>query len=448
MAKAGTAASDHVLVACSGGADSTALLDVLARLAPTMRLKLTVASFDHGLRPEAAEEVAGVEALAERLGLDFVSGAAEREDYPDPPSQEAARKRRLAWLEQTRGERGADWIATGHTADDQAETIIMRLIRGAGPTGLAGIRPVSGRLIRPLLTAERAWILAYLDQRGLGYVEDPSNKEARFLRSRVRHRILPLLKEENPNLVAGLTRLAELVAAEDGLLAELGRATLGEIGRVEPGLAGLDRAELAALHPALARRTVRAALEAIKGDLRRFEATGVDDLIALAERGSGRLRLPAGLRGEARGRELVVFDPAIHPPKVLEAIEIPGPGVYTLSTGARLEVETMEGPIDPAGDPDTAVMDASAVAWPLLVRPPEPGDRIEPLGLGGTKKLSDLFIDRKVPRHRRALTPVVVSRGRIVWVAGLALAHAVRIGPETQAALRIRLLAATRGTKR
>src|SRR5438093_1036024 len=186
------AGGERVLVAVSGGADSVALLHVLMRLAPSLRLTLHVAHVDHGLRPESADEASFVARLAHHFGL-----RVEILPVTVPPEaslEAAARRARYAALEKCADRVGADRIAVAHTANDQAETVVMRLLEGAGPRGLAGIPPVRGRIIRPLIDARREEIVTELERADLPWVEDPSNRDPRFLRNRIRHDVLPVLR--------------------------------------------------------------------------------------------------------------------------------------------------------------------------------------------------------------------------------------------------------------
>ena len=444
LEEVGVEPGQRILVACSGGPDSVALLDLLARLAPQMGLFVSVASFDHGLRAEAADEVRLAARLAAERGLAFSQGQAARADYPPAgPSQEAARELRLAFLERVRRQTGADWIAFGHTADDQAETLLMRLLRGAGLTGLTSIPPRRGRLIRPLLQIGRVEIMAYLENRSLPFVEDPSNRDPAYLRVRVRHDLLPRLAQENPRIVGALARLADLARAEEEVMTRLADQEFKRLSLAsrEEGVLVLDAARLAGLPLGLRRRVVRATLARAKGDLRCFSAEHVDQTAALAARPGAGVSLPAGLVARHESGQLVI-SPA-QATAGLQSQRMEKPGRYGLGHGLVMTLEEVLPP-DPsalklAADPNTAHIDAGTVRWPLTVRPPRPGDRIKPLGLTGSKKLSDLFIDKKIPRRRRGLVPILVSGEEVIWAGGLCLSRLAAVGPQTKTALRARL---------
>ncbi|HEX6493311.1 MAG TPA: tRNA lysidine(34) synthetase TilS [Candidatus Dormibacteraeota bacterium] len=201
------ATGDVVVVACSGGPDSTTLLDALARLAPPRRLRLVAVHVDHGLREGSAAEAGVVEAAATRLGIAFAALSVHVEQGGS--LQDAARRARHAALRAAADEHGAGSIALGHTADDQAETVLMRALSGATPRALAGMAPRSGRLVRPLLRVWRCDTLAYCAALGLEPLDDPSNHDPRFLRTQVRHRLLPALEEVFPAARRRLVALAE-----------------------------------------------------------------------------------------------------------------------------------------------------------------------------------------------------------------------------------------------
>ncbi|MBI3629760.1 MAG: tRNA lysidine(34) synthetase TilS, partial [Candidatus Rokubacteria bacterium] len=240
------AGGEAVLVAVSGGADSVALLHVLAALAAELSLRLTVVHLDHGLRPDSAADAAFVESLARARGLPVV---VDRIAVPPGGSLEArAREARYAALRRHAARLGADRVALGHTADDQAETVLMRLLEGAGPRGLAGIPPVRGRYIRPLIETRRAGIVETLTAAGLTWREDPSNRDPKFLRNRIRHELLPLLASTyNPAIVPALARAAALTRE---LLAQVSAVAERELAAA-PTLTGeeivLVRSRLAAL---------------------------------------------------------------------------------------------------------------------------------------------------------------------------------------------------------
>jgi tRNA(Ile)-lysidine synthase len=450
---------DAVLVCVSGGPDSVALLHLLWRRAPAFRLRLGVAHLDHGLRAEAGLEAQFVAGLAASSDLPFYLEKADLEIFRRRQRvsvEEAGRRLRYEFFDTVAEANGYRRVALGHHADDQAETLLLNLLRGGGGRGLAGMPAARrGRYIRPLIRAARADIEAYLEAHGLRYVVDRTNTDEALLRNRIRHRLIPVLEREyQPRVRSLLSRTAEVLGAEErwleGLLDPLYaqvRAPSGE-GRV-----ALAAAALAGLPLAAARRLVRRALAEARGDLRRIGFAHVEGVLELAGRrtDAGPLHLPGGTRVARRGPQLWVFRTEAHGP----CGPRPGPDYeYRMSGCGLLRIEEagawlrlsevpLDGlPVSAAGGGRTAWLDAEAVAFPLTVRNRRRGDRFQPLGAGGTQKLKKFFSDHKVPAHERQRCPLLVSRGRILWVAGHRLDEGARVGPGATRAVKAELLVA------
>jgi tRNA(Ile)-lysidine synthase len=452
---------DAVLIGVSGGRDSTALMWVLTALAGTLRLRLGIAHLHHGLRGTPADRDARlVENLAFAAGLPFyyarIAGAANDRSHR-PGREEAARERRYAFLEVTARRYGFDRIALGHHADDNAELVLMRLIRGSGPLGLAGIPPMRpGRradltIIRPLSAVDRGAINRFCRRHGLLTVEDETNQDRTLTRNRIRHDLLPRVRRDyNPNIVAGLNRLAALIRDEEDWLDTL---VAGHLQRLTLASQDdhilLDGAALGRLHPALQRRLLRAALQVLRGDLRRIGFEPIEAVRRLLDpdkRDVGRVDLPGDLCAARRGRRLRLGRPAKEPvPKPFEYV-LPAAGkVHIVETGARLCLERLDrvdrGVMRHAGQ-HVAYFDMNQIDFPITIRSFRPGDRFAPFGLRGTQKLKKYFIDHKIPRWRRATLPLVVSGGEIIWIAGLRRSARAPVGPRSRAVLRAELLVA------
>jgi tRNA(Ile)-lysidine synthase len=300
------------LAAVSGGADSIALLHLLLRLRRGRPFELTLAHLDHGLRRGAAADRRFVERAAAELGLRCVADrrpVAELRRKGESP-EEAARRVRRAFLLETARRTGSAWIATGHTLDDQAETVLMRLARGAGPAALAGMRPQGpGPFVRPLLGIERADLQAWLARRGIASREDPTNRSLRHDRNRVRRLVVPLLAEVlNPRAARHLVEAAARLREDADLLDSLAAGTFAGQARVRAGEVTLPAALFAA-HPApLARRMARLALERAGADPRRISARHLEALLALAGQGRGgrSLHLPGGVEATRSGKNLQI----------------------------------------------------------------------------------------------------------------------------------------------
>jgi tRNA(Ile)-lysidine synthase len=422
----GGARGEHLLVAVSGGPDSTALLLALAELAPERGWRLTAAHVDHGLRgAEAAADRDCAARAAVRAGVPLV----ERRLALAPGSALEARARRARYraLVAMAREAGAARIVLAHTANDQAETVLLRLLRGAGRGGLAGMRRARGRLLRPLLGATRADVQHFLAARGVACALDRSNADLRHARNRVRQLVLPLLAAEfNPGIVRSLVALACRLRDEEDLLEALAAeraAGLADGGRL--------RVSVAAEPAALGRRIVRRWLE--RGVRAGATAEQVERVLALA-RGTrrGAVALPGPARVLREGEHLVRRPGrAVEPRPFCVAI---APGGTAAAAGWRLTLSA-PGPRAAGGltaSPDAhALFDAEALCDGLLVRSRRPGDRIHLPGIG-TRKLQDVLVDAKVPREARGTLPLVELAGQIVWVPGVVRGSGAAVGPRTR----------------
>ena len=426
----------RVLVALSGGPDSVALLHILRTLEQRGGLAVAAAAhFNHQLRgAEADEDELFCRDLAAATGVPFIAGrgdVAARARELGRSLEDAARLSRYEFLEQSAESIGAAAIAVGHSLDDQAETFLLRLIRGAGPAGLAGIRPRAGRVIRPLLDISRAELRQYAADHGLGFREDSSNADIRIPRNRVRVELVPFLARFSPAISATLAREAALAREDDEFLDRLAIESAGSIVLEESGDVAVDVAGLTALPPALASRVTRKALAAAApGRFIGFQH--IDDLLELARGGAegAALALP-GVTAVRRGSR-IVFGRIAEPPfsnSFRFPLSIPGevavPG-WALSA-AWLEEPGQVSP--PPARGNAAVVAAAPLRGPLAVRSRRPGDTFRPLGMRGRgRKLQDFLVDRKIARADRDALPLVVDRDdRIVWVVGQSVAEDFRV---------------------
>ena len=294
------ARGETLVVGLSGGADSVALTAALAALRRRRGFALVAAHLDHGLRPGSADDAAFCHALCEALGVTLRAGTArvrERAGREKGGVEQAARRERYSFLRRVRDDEGASAIAVAHTRDDQAETLLLRLLRGSGSSGLGAMRPRSGELLRPLLAVPRREVLAYLAERGLAWREDPSNRELGFARNRVRHELLPYLEERfNPRVRAALARTADLAADEAAFVRAAAERALGEAATRANGALVLDRGVLARAPAAVARVALRLALQQ-SGGLLGVDGGHVERLLRLVTSpapAGRRLALPGG----------------------------------------------------------------------------------------------------------------------------------------------------------
>lgn len=423
---------DRVLVAVSGGPDSVALLAALVALSRALHIEVRAAHFNHHLRgEEARRDQECAQYVAATLRVPCVVGDAV------PPVKASnlearAREQRYAFLAAVAESEACTKIATGHTMDDQAETVLLRLLRGSGADGLVGIHAVrDGRIIRPLIECSRRQVLAFLKAQALPWCEDSSNCDRRLLRNRVRHDVLPLLRSINPQVVQALASTAAIAAGEAELLEADAEA------RLPAGEVGLSVAVIVAAPPALRGRLVRAWLRRRRGDLRRLTAAHIRAVVGLAlcKRPSASVRLPGGERVARQydqlrwGRDEAQVDE--------KSQELVAGCTVSLASGWRISAELVEA--GTRGSPDLLefTADAEIVPTPLLVRRVRRGDRVRPLGMRGHRKLQDIFVDRKLPRAERWSIPVVEAASEILWVPGVVRSGAALITPETRSSLRL-----------
>jgi len=459
---------ERVLVGFSGGPDSTAALLCLHRLAAKHSLVLGAAHLNHALRGDhAAADARHAAGVAAALGIPCVVETQSVEAFRQAHRmnlEEAAREVRYRFLRRVARAGGYTRIALGHHRDDEAESILMRLLRGSGPLGLAGIAPLRKlpdegppTVIRPLIRAARSDIMAFLRRHRAVYVQDESNADLNLLRNRIRHHLLPLLtREYNPALAEGLSRLARLLRDEEDWLGEVARETLLSLTLADHGtLLVLDRRGLTACPPALQRRVLRAAVASCKGNLRRLGFTALEAARKLAVRGprQGSCDLPGGLVVRGRGHRIEVQRLAYRrgkgrrsgwmAPPADFTYWIPGAGRFSIPESGvtmtfSLPASGPEKPVHETGQ-KTAFFDMDQLRFPFQVRNFRPGDRLAPLGLKGTQKVKKVFIDRKIPREDRPRYPLLLCGDQILWIVGVRQSEFAKIGSQTRRWLKVHM---------
>ena len=408
------AADSRGVALLSGGPDSACLAAGLAAVAGAGNV--TALHLNYRLRPDSDLDEAAVEELCDGLGIEL---SAERPELAGGNVQAAARDARYAAAERLRAERGLDWIATGHTRTDQVETLIYRLATSPGTRALLGLPPRSGRVVRPLLSLGREDTRALADAAGLPYRDDASNRDRRFARARIRDEVLPVLRDLSPeaerNIAATWRQLREESEALERLAVELTG------GRV----AALEGTALAAAGPAVARLALRALAERTAGRPVPLNPARTAEIVRLAGMPEGgEVDLGGGITAVCEAGHVRIRAGAAATPEPA-LLRVPGAcrfGHWALRAEVRDRVA-------PEG-PEVATLDADSLAPQLEVRAWRDGDRIRPLGLGGTKTLADLFADAGVPRSLRRELPVVLSAGTVAWVPGVAVAEDFRLGGE------------------
>jgi tRNA(Ile)-lysidine synthase len=453
--------SAPLVVAVSGGPDSLALLHLLAQAGLHPAGYIVAAHLDHGLRLGSAADAAWVQETAARWGVAChtrrvdVAALSLREKLS---VEEAARRARYHFLAEVAGQEGAPVIITAHTADDQAETVLMHLLRGSGLSGLRGMlpaAPVPGAphltLLRPLLTTTRAEILDHCAAQGLRPLEDESNADPAFFRNRVRHELLPLLAGYSPAIKERLQSLAAISAADYELLSYLAaqaRAGL-EVG-AGAGWTALDRPKWLALPLSLRRATLRLALEPLLPPAGELGFRALEQARAVAEAGpvGAESVLPSGMvLSVGYGRLYLATGPLPLDewPQLASAAALPlaVPGALPLAAGWRLEATFLDniGAAAVAGtaDPLQAFLDAR-LAGALVVRPRQPSERFRPLGMAGaTAAVKEVMINRKIPAAARPLWPLVATADHLAWLPGDRIDERARLTPESEGAVSLRI---------
>jgi tRNA(Ile)-lysidine synthase len=404
-------AGEPLLAMLSGGADSICLLDVALRLGADV----TALHVNYGLRDAAEDDERHCRELCARLGVDLIVEAAPLPD--DGNVQALAREARYRLAE---FHASGDYAAA-HTASDQAETVLYRLAVSPGRRPLLGMAPRRGRLVRPLLAATAAETRAHCRARGLEWREDASNRDPRFARARVRHGLLEVLREVAPSAELTIAETSAQLRDEAEALDTAVDTALAQLG----GGPGVEAEALAALGPGMSRLVLRHLAEREAGEPHPLSRADVEAVLALAgTSGSRSLDLGNGLRALAEYGTLrfqAGTGPALTEPVTLA---IPG--------NAHFGAWEIEARPSPGGDVE---LDADALGQHATVRAWRDGDRIRPVGLGGTKSLQDLFTDRKIPRELRRTLPIVEVNDEIAWIAGVAVGERFAPTPATKTSI-------------
>ena len=440
------AIGDKVIVGVSGGPDSMALLLALHEMKEDYLLSLWASHYNHKLREkESDQEAEFVKCQSERIGVPLL---VEDDDgsllRTRGNLEEIARKKRYDFFQRKALELTAQKIALGHTATDQAETFFLWLFRGMGTKGLGGIPPVRDTMIiRPLIETERKDIIRFLNEKCIPWKEDSTNKSDNFLRNRVRRILIPnLLEEFDPHLVKKITKTTEIFRDDNSLLDDLTLANFNKISIINnENKVLLDINRIKLLPISLKRRVIRYALKTIRGSLRRINFEHVERILKLMEGPlpHSQLSLPYGIE-VYKEYESLEFSMGLKQTTSFyyETNEIPEeitiPEIERKITLLLLDWKKSNSPVT---EKNIALIDFEKIKFPLIVRNWRKGDRFQPLGLSGTKKIKDLFIDLKITRIERNRLPLVFFRDQIAWIAGLRVDEKVKITQSTKKVLKM-----------
>jgi tRNA(Ile)-lysidine synthase len=438
---------DTILVAVSGGADSVALMDILSTLRD-FRLNLVACHLNHLLRgAESDDDEEFVRQLARSYGLPIEVrrvdvreiAASEKRSLED-----AGRTARYAFFDEVAASRDAHAIALAHHADDQAETVLLRLLRGAGSSGLCAMAPKSaGRYVRPLLNVSRREIVDYLQKRGVAWRTDSSNDDMEFLRNRIRHELIPLLSTYNPAISERLAATAQALAADEEFL-DTTTAVIFTRHRVRnadevtlsvPGVLTEPRG--------IRLRLYRQAILQARGDLARisFRHLKEIDRLFFSPKPHLTLTLPDSLRVAKIYQMISFFTAGDDKSPPLEELLVEGPGIYPLNSGGMLTVDFAQ----PTGDlrsapASIAYFDFDQTPFPWRIRKFRPGDRFSPYGMDGHKKVKELFIDGKIPLFTRRRIPLLFSGETLIWVGGMRRSSKAPLSEQTKTVVRAELI--------
>lgn len=432
-----------VVVGLSGGADSVSLLHALHAL-KGYNLTLIAAHLNHGIRgKEAARDAEFSRSIAESLGIEFELWKADAPALRKRSRislEDAARVLRYEFFEEVRKKHGASRIATAHTLDDQAETVLMRLIRGSGAKGLSGIPPVSGKyIVRPLIETDRATIESYLKSEGIEWIEDSTNRERDYLRNRIRLDLLPGLSDYNPKIKETLARTADILRLEEEFISREAERKFRSVFKSEGGELTGNLDKYKRLHGALRIAVLMRALSEKREGLKNISSihlTAADSFLT-SMAASGESVFPGG-GVVVKGHGSLIVATKDELAKGFSYL-IPSPGRWSFP---EIEVEIKEAPVKGLEEKreDVVYLDPEAVKFPIEVRSFKPGDRFVPLGMKSRKKVKDFFIDRKVPAFMRTRVPIFLSEGEIIWIGGMRIDERAKVEGKLKKALRLTLI--------
>lgn len=435
-----------IVVGISGGPDSTTLLHLLCRLREKHHLQLWAAHLNHGIREkEAKEDEKWVKLFAQKLNIPLTVDAIDvpllaREKGDSLES--VARQVRYNFLEHFANKVGADRIAVGHTASDQAETVLMRLIRGSGVDGLAGIPPVRGRVIRPLIRTFKWEIEDYCRRYKLAPRRDSSNKDLYFFRNRIRFELIPHLHNcYNPRVAETLHRTADILQGDKDLLDKLTKKAKKKVVKKKRGKEVVINGRiLSQMHLSLQRRVIRHVLEELKGSLGGIEYSHIEQILHLREsEGTKLTHLPGEVRAWQQYGELILRKGKGKRSDFFSHVNVPGETrMPQLSIVLNTKILSQL-PTHFPQDSYQAFFDLDKIPGSLYLRSRKEGDKFVPLGMRKEKKLKDFFIDLKVPKLERGRIPILLSKDKIVWVVGYRIDDRFKLDQDSKKTLHIKV---------
>lgn len=433
---------EKVVLGVSGGADSVAMLYALNELIG-FGLELIVAHLNHGIRgDEAKRDAEFVKETAKNLGLTFVYGEVDTPKYKEESGltlEDAARTLRYNFFDQVLAKHYATKLATAHTLDDQAETVLMRLIRGSGSKGLSGIPPVSNNIIRPLIDTSRDEIEQFLKSKSISWINDSTNESKEFLRNKIRLDLLPELKTYNPQIKEALSRTADILRYEEEFISNEAGKHFEKIFNVNKSELIGDLAYYRNVQKPLRFNLLRQAVEKIAGSLKNVSSihlTNADDFL-LSDNPSGEIEIPEGIV-IVKGYDTILVTKKSELEHEFK-YTIQAPGKWSFNEFA-IEIEYVKTQGLDENDESVAYFDPETVEFPIEVRSFKPGDSFSPLGMTSSKKLQDYFTDIKFPQFMRSRVPLLFSKGEIMWIGGIRIDNRFKVNEKENEVLRMKLI--------
>lgn len=428
---------DKVLVGVSGGADSIALLHALNSLRDRLHIEVFVAHINHGLRGQAADEDADyVKTICKEWGIPFFLREANVRELAELwriSEEEAGRKVRFEFFDEVLSNIDGHKIALAHHRDDQIETILHNIIRGTGMEGLRGIKPIrEGRIIRPLLEIDRLSIERYLAEEDISYRHDKTNYETIYTRNKIRLELIPYIEKNfNPSFKESIVRMADIIGEEDDFIRGYTDRLIRDNITIEENVVTIPIDFLRSCHRGIKRRIVRMCIEHLSGNMVNIGQMHVDSVLAICDLNTGAVvDLPSNLIAYRDYCAILLTKGADYRKESFKKkLKVPGVTVIE-QLGIKFQVRyTTEKCF---GDPNCVYIDGDAVSKELYIRNRVDGDRFRPLGMKGSKKLKDFFIDEKVPKYIRDSVPLVVDGDDIVWVVGYQIGDDYKIRNHTK----------------
>jgi tRNA(Ile)-lysidine synthase len=439
---------DRVVVALSGGSDSTALLAALAQISKQLDFSIIVAHYNHGLRgTQSDEDEKYSQELAKKMGLIFVSGKMDSKLQQKGVSPEDFyRQQRYQFLNKVAEDYNAQKIALGHNIQDQAETVLLNLLRGSGLEGLKGILPIrEGKFIRPLIEVSKEEIIAFLNEAGISYCQDSSNENNIYLRNKIRLELIPYLKEKfNPKIEENLAQMAEILRQDDDFIRNSVQEALEStyIQSLPDGIS-LNIEYIKGLVPSIRLRLFKEILESMIPEKNGFSFSNINALerLAQATESGKRISLPLAIVARREYDNIILTRDKICLKQVDYEYPVNIPGIiHVKETDRTISIEkTFRDKMDMQLK-NKIYLDLDKIQQPIILRNRRDGDRFQPLGMKGQQKIKSLFINQKIPRNKRNEVMLLVDQDSVIWIENMHLSDRVKIAPQTKNVLVLEII--------